>query len=340
MFKKYREVKLSTKLLVLFITTLLTLAISIRVNYNLPIAAGVVVGLLLSFNAIASKPKTTLSVLIVLMQAIVVGYASYYFGAFFGGVGLDFSVFALITLSILGTSSLVITFLAFKFSYGKVWLTLALSFILLNISGFLIGSASELDFTVSMLISAVIGIGFAALRTIKIFGRKTKPEYSELRNKMRNSTAAKTAIQDFTKNKWEYVDSAQNNNSFIVDTGKTLAVVFPLSFSTQVTTNGKDIFYENISLGNFFSELIEEAKKITVAGKIPQKNVTVIVLDTSGKYPLPVDKFDKLRLTAKNDSRDTLNEIIISNNRGLFNYNESLPAPKKDYNSRFLTVNV
>ena len=338
MIKKYRNLRFSTRLLVITLIALLVIAISIKNDYNVFIALGVTFGLGIAFDIIAFKPKTTVSVALCLLQAAIVVYEGYYFGAIFAGMGLDFVLFSVITLSILGTGSLIVGYIAFRFSKRKVWLTLVICFTTLNFSGFLIGSYSELDFITSIIISVIISITIAIILSSNIFKRKIRPEYTKTRIGIRNTTAITTAKSNFTKQKWDFVEYEQNSKAFIVDTGKVIAIVFPIGFQGILTKDKKDIFYEGISVGNLFAELIDEARKISIATKIPKKNTTVIILDTTNKYPVPDRKFEKLTLTAKHDSRDNVDNVIIANNRGIINYNNSLNILKEGYNSSFVKL--
>lgn len=338
MFKRYQEVKTSSKLIVLGIVALLATAITIRFEYNTLITLATIAALAVSFHIIATRPKTTVSVVLCLIQALIVGYTSYYFGAYFAGLGFDFALFTLITLILLGVSSITIIYLSFRFSKGKVWVTLLLSFIVLNSTGVLLTGLSNIDYITSFIIAAVAGIGIAVLRSFTLFSKKLQPHHSATRAKIRNSTAAKTAIEYFNKNNWNFVDAEQKNNSFIVDTGKNIAIVFPLSFSGALSAGKKDIFYNDISLGNLFGELIEEAKNISHKAKIPQKYISVIALDTSNKYPLPNHKYNSLKLVARKDSRDRIDNIIIANNRGIAQYIETVSAAKEEYNKSFAAL--
>jgi hypothetical protein len=335
MFKRYKEVKTSSKLIALGIIALLATAITIRFEYNTLITLAVIAALAISFHIVATRPKTTISVVLSLIQALIVGYTSYYFGAYFGGLGFDFALFTLITLILMGVSTITIIYLAFRFSKGKVWVTLLLSFGILDACGILLTGLTNIDYITSLIIASVAGIGIAGIRSFKLIRKKLQPQHSETRKKIRNATASKTAIEYINKNKWNFIDAEQKNNSFIVDTGKNIAIIFPLNFSGVLSVGKKDIFYNDISLGNLFGELIEEAKTISNNAKIPQKYISVIALDTSNKYPLPNHKYDTINLTARSDSRDRIDNLVIANNRGISTYIETVSTLKDGYNKSF-----
>jgi hypothetical protein len=326
MLKTYRNIKITTKLIGLGLVLLITGALAIRMDYNVPIALSAVGGFLIIADVLINKPKTIISVIVAALQFFIVSYASYYFGAVYAGLGADFVIYSLITLALLGTSTVVITWLALKYSKGRIWITLLFSYLVLDLSGFFIGGYAGLNFVFALIVSAILGVVAVGLRCIKIFNRKLNPTIAATRNRIRNPTAAKTAVEIFEKNGWEYNDIQQDNNSFVIETNKMTAIVFPIGFTGILKKDKKDIFYDGISLGNFFGDIVSEAKNISKKIKVSQKQTSIIVLDTTNKYPVSDAKYIVLDLQAKNDSLDIVNKVIISNNRGLTNYNNDLKS--------------
>lgn len=324
MFAKYRNTLLSTRLIVLGSILLLTSVISLRFNYDLRVALGAVVGLALAVHILSTKPKTTFSIIICFLQLIAISYASYTLGYVLSTIGLDQVFFTIVIGSVLVTTSLIITYIAFRFSIVKVWLTLALSFAALDVSGFVVGEYTAVNPIVSLLISAAAGLATVILCSLPIFRHKTNDTVVHIRDSIRNSTANKTAKEIFTKNEWNYEEKIDYKNVFILNTPHMNSIVFALNFSDKLSKSKKDVHYKGISLGNFFNDLIEEARKISLKEKIKNKTISVVIMDTSNKYSLPANKFEEIHIYAKNDSRDRKDRVIVSNNQGLVNYVKSV----------------
>lgn len=320
MFAKYRNVSLSTKLLILGSVLILTAAICLRYDYNVVVTLLVISGSSLAFHIIASRPKTTVSLIVCFLQLVSLSYASYVLGYVFSSIGLDQILFTIVIGAVLATASIVISYIVFRFSKIKVWLNLALSFVALDLSGFAIGSYIGADFIVCLLISSAVGVLTALLFSSPLFRKKTHETVLTIRDNLRNATAKKTAIEIFKKNNWEFEESANNKNVFIVTTPQFTSIVFAVHFTDQLSKSKKDVHYKGISLGNFFNDLVTEARKISLDNKMNKKALSVIVMDTSNKYSLPARKFEEVQIIARNDSRDSKDKLVVSNNQGIVNY--------------------
>lgn len=336
--QKYKQINVRTKLLVLGLLTLIAVALSIRFNYSIPIVVLVIVSIAVSGHMILTKPKTTLSVIVCLLQALFIAYASFFFGTVFGSIGLDSTLFLVLTMLMFTAGSALITYIVFIFSKGRVWVSLTLSFLALDISGFIIGGSGGLNYVLSLAIAIILGLLVAIVRSFKIFKRKPKnlERVQETISKIRNANAALTAEKLFMKENWNYIDIDNNKKSFLVDTGKTLMIVFPAGFTNIITKDKKDLFYGEVSLGNLFGTMLDEAQDITIETKIPNKNISIVVLDVLNKYPKQKPGYSEMFLSPKKDSRDIEQNIVIASNQGLKEYNNSLPTFKNVYNKQFL----
>lgn len=320
MFTKYRNVSLSTKLLILGSALILAAAICLRFDYNIVATLLTISGVSLGFHIIASRPKTTLSLIVCFLQAVSLSYASYVLGYVFASIGLDQVLFTIVIGAVLATASIVISYIAFRFSKIKVWLNLALSFVVLDLSGFVVGSYLGTDFIVCLLISSAAGLLVALLFSSSLFKKQTHETVLSIREGLRNPTAKKTAIEIFKKNDWEFEENEDYKNVFLVKGSDFTSIVFAVHFNDQLSKSKKDVHYKGISLGNFFNDLVVEARRISLDKKMSKKNLSVIIMDTSNKYSLPARKFEEVQIIARNDSRDSKDKLIVSNNQGIVNY--------------------
>jgi len=329
MLKKYRESSIKAKLIVFISLVALTAAYTLSFNPEwFLIATGGATAALVAIHLLVSYPRFFRVSLILIFQIFAVIYVALIYAGVYGSVfGTDVVLAILSSSVILFVASLIVLYITVNFGRGRVGRNLILAYLLLDVSGLAIGVYVTPYYMVALLIASICGIGYALLRTIKIFGRKKSEESLKTRDKMFSIKADKKAKTLISKNSWSAFKTEQNKNFWVVNAKRHIFIVVAIELHENLRKSKNGYMYEDVPLENVFNEIIEDSNKVSNLYKIPKSKTTLVILDISNRYPVPAKGYQEYELAPRGDKGNIKSKFIVTNNYG-FNM-----LPKKFNNS-------
>lgn len=326
MFKKYRELQNTTKLLGLVLILGIVLAFTVTNAPSLAITSVLVTaGILVSIHLMIQYPRFIKFSIIFIVQLMLVAYVSLLYGGFFGlQYGLYPDLAIITSAASLIALSLVIIYLALAKAKGRMVTNLIVGFFLLDFSGFILGSLFGLGYLPSLGISALLSLGFIVLRIIP-FGMKNSHsiESEEVRKEVFKNSLVTSKIESIIrKNKWNFKTVPNYDNFWIVNTGKNIIVMSGIAFQENVKKTKTGYIYKGIPVENLIGDLAEIAANLSQEYKIPRNKIHFVIIDVNNRVGLPVKGYQRYELVLKHEKTNVKTRMVLASSYGISVWSE------------------
>lgn len=324
MFRKYRELALSTKLITFGFLTAIFFALQTKLT-DLPTAGvntAMFAGVLIGFHAIATYPRFVKISLISLIQLAVLSFVSSAYSFFYitedpaSAATIFLSAFALLL-----TTSVIALYTTLVYSKGRITLTLIVSYLIINFFGLFLGLIINLPYISAVTISSFAGLLWVLIRSRKT-SRKVSPELSEVRKEIYDTSIITPKIEKIlAKENWEALQPEGYENFWVVNTGKQIILLAGVYFKNNIDKTKSGLTYNQLPVENILGEISEVATVISKEYKLPRNKTHFAVIDVNNRLSLPAKGYETFGLSARTDKTHITARVLISNIYGISSYN-------------------
>lgn len=309
--KWYAGFKWRDRVLTFAFMQLIFLTISFQLGYDLILTALAVTGVLATLHFIFEKAKFPAPAIIMLLQtaALAVTFRVYaiYSQPMFGNTAYLFAAFILTVATILAL------ILAYKYSVGRLWLTLLLTYIGIDFIGPLV---MQTFYTTNPFVGISIGFIILAIRSIlwRDLFRNRKAEIPEGIKVQKNTESLKTLVESIEG--VTVTELSKGASDFKVDTPTSTYYINAVTLRQRIVVTN-----ENVASGiyNLKSTLFETARESVHLNKSVKrklrKNVVPCIVNTTDKSISAV----AVNVSITGKTRDNGKNVIILSPSSLVN---------------------
>jgi hypothetical protein len=301
--KWYSDFKWRDRILTLVFVQAVFLAISFQLKYDLIITGLVVTGILGTIHFLLAKAKFPIPAIVMLLQtaALSVSFIAYAIlgQPLFGQGSYMFSAF------LLTAATALIFIIGFKYSVGRLWLTLLVSYIALDALGPMI---MQILHSNNPFVGISAGFAVLAIRCVlwrDIF-RNRKAEIPEGIKKKENTASLKSLLESMENVEVKEVkDSAID---FSVETPVNTYYINSIALRQRIVVTNEDIASGNYNLK---STLFETARKTFALNKgtkrKSRKNPVACIVNTNDKS----NSKARMNVSITGKTRDSGKDVLI-----------------------------
>lgn len=188
---RYQQLRNSTKLLTALGILLIATIIAWQFHYDVLFAVIATASVLAVVHVALTFWKSTLSALIILLQLAIYftlgDGITLYLGGYSEEANFSIAVIRILLLTLSIVQAALFGYIAYRFSKGKMWLNLFVSFSLFNIVGFSIFLFHNNLLVVALIAAFFTAIGYLALRSIRRKNSEKAPEKPKLAQSLRSN---------------------------------------------------------------------------------------------------------------------------------------------------------
>ncbi len=331
MLKAYRRGKIRTKVIVFVL--LLAMIAAYCVNFAqaalVPSFFGTAL-VALALHFMITFPRFFVIILASTIQIVFIGFSSLLYTAYGAlakqtGIGTDTALAIITSIIILALSTGIILFIATNYGRGRLIVTFIVSFIILDFSGLIFAfSLNGTPYILTLLAPAVLSIVFTILRSLRIFKRKISEDSALVRKQIFSFRSDKKISKLVENNKWKAFKVEGKTSFWVINIKTKIFILAGIELQEKLRKSKNGYMYRTVPIENIFSEIIEEANKISFDYKIPKNKTHLVIFDTNANYPLPAKAYQEYELAPKFNKNNVKSKFIVASASGVREFSSKM----------------